>query len=220
MVMMNDAAKKLIGVFKEIVNKKWNAPDNSLLGKLVAQNKNTSLLREEQMISLAIFLFIAGQETTSGLISNSILALLRNPLQLEMLRNDRTLTAQSIEETLRYDSTVQLLGRIAGETIQLHDKEIPAGATVTLVIGSANRDEQFFDQPDSFNINRKPNRHLAFGTGKHFCMGDWLARKIAQQAVYSFFTSFREIKLENPEIVYNKNLAIRTPTKLVVSAKR
>ncbi|MFZ6014061.1 MAG: cytochrome P450 [Bacteroidota bacterium] len=218
MVQMNDAARKFIDFFSEQVRLKSDKPDEGLLSKLMRKNKADGFgLTEQEIISISIFLFIAGEETSASLISGTIYHLLRHPYQLDLLRQQPELSASTIEEVLRFDPIVQLLGRIAKEDYKIRSKTIPAGSTVTLVVGSANRDETVFDQADNFVIARQPNRHLAFGTGVHFCLGDWLGRRQGQLGVQSFLQQYPHLTLVDQEISWYKNLAIRSLQSLRVN---
>jgi cytochrome P450 len=220
MVNVNEAARAFVEFFREHIRTKNEKQDDGLLSKLIQRNRidNTGL-QDDELISLAIFLFIAGQETSSALISNGIYTLLRHPEELQKMKQDPTLTDSAVEEVLRFDSTVQLLGRIAKEDYPIKNKTITAGSAVTLVIGSANRDEKIFDSPDTFRIERKPNRHLSFGSGIHFCLGDWLGRRMGQLAIGDFFSNYPHISLPDQQIQWNKNLAIRSLTGLRIQAK-
>ncbi|MDQ2656349.1 MAG: cytochrome P450, partial [Bacteroidota bacterium] len=166
-------------------------------------------LTDEELVSIGIFLFTAGEETSASLISNAMLNLLRHPDQLELLRAKPELIDSAIEEVLRYDSIVQLLGRVSKEEITLGGKVIPAGATMTLVIGSANRDEGVFERADEFLITRKPNRHLSFGSGVHYCLGDWLGRRQSQLAISTLLHRYAHITLPAQELTWFRNLAVR-----------
>jgi pimeloyl-[acyl-carrier protein] synthase len=211
MVMINDASKKFISFFQEQIKQKSDQPDQSLLGKMIARNRNEKTgLTESELISIAIFLFIAGEETSARLISSGVYALLTNPQEFEKLKANESLMESAIEEMLRYDSVVHLLGRIAKENYHVGGVDIPEGATVTLVIASANRDELVFENADKFDIERSPNRHLAFGSGVHFCLGDWLAKKQAQIAINALIKRYSNIQLAPQEISWYNNLAIRS----------
>jgi cytochrome P450 len=217
LVEINHAARSFIEFFRDHISIKLKSPDEALLSKLLERNKNENLgLGESQLISVAIFLFIAGQETSSALIGNVIYSLLRNPDSLARLKSDLSLVDETIEETLRYDSPVQLLGRMATENITIRGKKIEKGSAVTLVIGSANRDEDIFSTPDKFDITRKPNRHLSFGSGIHFCLGDWLGRRQAQLALKGFIGRFNNPEMLTKQIEWNKNLAIRSIQSLLL----
>ena len=210
LVSMNHAASDFIDFFQEQIKQKTDRPDNSLLGKLIDRNREEKCgLTEEELISIAIFLFTAGEETSAGLISNAMFTLLQHPEQMALMRRDPALTESAIEEVLRYDSVVQLLGRTAKEETVVGGIIFPAGSTATLVIGSGNRDEDMFDRADEFIISRKPNRHLSFGSGVHYCLGDWLGRKQSQMTLEAFLDRYPEISLLQKEFSWYKNLAVR-----------
>jgi cytochrome P450 len=210
LVLMNKAASDFIAFFREQIKAKYDNPDDGLLSQMIERNRSESpALSEEELISIAIFLFTAGEETSASLISNALLNLLKHPDQFNNLRRSPELIDSAIEEVLRYDSVVQLLGRVAKEDVVVGGKTIPANATVTLVVASANRDELAFEEADEFIITRKPNRHLSFGTGKHFCLGDWLGRRQSQLAMDAFIKHFPDVTLPEQELTWYKNIAVR-----------
>jgi pimeloyl-[acyl-carrier protein] synthase len=210
LVLMNRAAADFISFFQEQIKIKYDRPDEGLLSRMIQKNRTENHgLSEEELVSIAIFLFTAGEETSASLISNTMLNLLKHPDQLAQLRQQPDLIELAIEEVLRYDSIVQLLGRVAKEEVTIRGKVIPADATVTLVVASANRDENTFQQADQFIISRNPNRHLSFGSGVHYCLGDWLGRRQSQLAVQMFLNRFPTITLPDQELTWYKNLAVR-----------
>lgn len=220
LVMMNKAATDFIAFFREQYRIKYDRPDDGLLSKIIQRNRAENMdLSEEEIISIAIFLFTAGEETSASLISNAMLNLLKHPDQMAMLRQQPELTESAIEEVLRYDSVVHLLGRVSKEEVALRGKVIPAGATVTLVVGSANRDEEVFEKADQFMITRKPNRHLSFGAGRHFCLGDWLGKTQSQIAIAAFLRRYPSIELADGELSWYPNLAVRRLNALRIIAK-
>lgn len=210
LVQMNRAASDFVDFFQKLTREKIDKPDGALYSNLIATNKREQLgLSDEELVSIGIFLFTAGVETSASLISNAMLSLLRHPEQLASVRANPISIEAAIEEVLRYDCVVHLLGRIARERVTIGNKNIPAGSTVTLVVASANRDERVFSNPNEFIISRKPNRHLSFGSGAHYCLGDWLARRQAQLAIAHFLERYPHIELEKQELSWNNNLAIR-----------
>jgi cytochrome P450 PksS len=133
---------------------------------------------------MVFLLLIAGHETTVNLIGNGMLALLQNPNQMEELRGNPLLIKSAVEELLRYTSPVLMTTeRYALEDATMHSVVIPQGEMILGVIGSANRDETVFENPDELNLTREPNKHLAFGQGIHFCLGAPLARMESQIAI-------------------------------------
>lgn len=157
--------------------------EGDLLGLLIEACDQEETLTEQELISTAYILLLVGQDTTVNLIGNGMLALLRHPDQLELLRADPHLAASAIEELLRYDAPVRKATfRVAAEPVSLHGSHIPAGDVVSLVIASANRDPDHFDRPDVLDLTRTPNDHLSLGRGPHFCIGAALARLEGQIA--------------------------------------
>ncbi|GAA0600690.1 cytochrome P450 [Kutzneria viridogrisea] len=151
------------------------ATELDLLGALA--HARGDRLTEEELVSTAYLLLLVGHDTTVNLIGNGMLALLRNPEQLRRLREEPELMRTGVEELLRYDSPVRnATFRVAAEPISLHGNTIQSGDIVSLLIGSANRDEARFPEPDVLDLARDPNEHLAFGRGPHFCVGAALAR--------------------------------------------
>jgi cytochrome P450 len=220
LVMMNEAARSFIQYFREHIRTKQASPDDGLLSNLIRKNiEDKSGLTEEELISIGIFLFTAGEETSAGLISNAFLQFCKHPEQLRILRAHPELLEPAIEEVLRYDSVVQLLGRVAKEDVIIRGKVIPAGAAVTLVVASGNRDEDAFDAPDRFDITRKPNRHLSFGSGIHYCLGDWLGRKQSQMALRAFLDRFQDIHMPQQDLRWYKNIAVRRLSGLSLSCR-
>ncbi|MFD3916432.1 cytochrome P450 [Streptomyces sp. NPDC058603] len=150
--------------------------DDLITGIVQAADANGTFTNEE-LVSTLIFLLIAGHETTSNLIGNGILGLLRNPDQLALLRSDPTLMRSAIEEFLRYEGPVERgTPRFATEDMTVAGTEIPKGSFLLLSVGAADRDPAEFEDPDRLDITRSPNRHMGFGHGAHFCLGAPLAR--------------------------------------------
>ena len=121
-------------------------------------------------------MIVAGNETTTKLLGNAVYWLSRNPEQREQVRRDPALIPLWVEETLRYDNSTQALARLVARDVELHGEKLRAGDKVVLLVGSANRDERAFPDPDRFDLHRNTQRSLAFGQGTHFCLGASLAR--------------------------------------------
>ncbi len=217
LVTMNRAATTFIEYFREQIRLKSDNPDPGLLSKLIQKNKQEGTgLSEEELISIGIFLFTAGEETSAGLISNAMLHLADHPEQLTLLRRNPALINTAVDEVLRYDSVVQLLGRMAKSDCVVADHRIPAGATLTLAVAAGNRDPAAFDQPDVFDITRKPNRHLSFGSGVHYCLGDWLGRRQSQLSINAFLGEYPTITVPPQEYSWYRNIAVRRLNRLMV----
>jgi cytochrome P450 len=193
----NAAAAELTTYFRKLVERHRSTPGEDLLSDLLRAEDRGIGLAEDELLATCVLLFFAGHETTVNLIGNGVLALLRHPDQADRLRMEPDLAVAAVEELLRYDSPVQRTGRVALENIQLDDGQtIQTGGLVTVLLGSANRDEQQFSQPDSLDLAR-PNssRHLAFGAGIHYCVGAPLARLEAQIAIPALLRRLPNLRL-------------------------
>jgi cytochrome P450 len=179
-------------------------PEGDLIRALLAaQSEEGQHLSTIDVLGFCVLLLVAGNETTTNLIGNAILCFDEEPLAWEKLRSQpEALLGSAIEEVLRFRSPVQSMYRATTTSVMLGKQVIPAGEPVIAWIGSANRDERQFPDPDRFDIQRSPNRHLAFGHGIHFCLGAPLARLEARIALgelckrFSSITRVREIPLE------------------------
>ncbi|HWZ05470.1 MAG TPA: cytochrome P450 [Bradyrhizobium sp.] len=187
--------------FQQLFELRRRNPGDDLTTQLVQAEENGSKLSNEELTANIILLFGAGHETTVNLIGNGLLALHRNPDQLALLKARPELIANAIEEFLRYDSSVQLTGRVALEDIEdLGGKKIPRGETVLCLLGSANRDPAVYpDQPDRLDITRQNVRPLSFGGGIHFCLGAQLARIEAEVAITTLLRRLPDLKLDDAE---------------------
>jgi cytochrome P450 len=150
-------------------------PRDDLMSFLVQANA-AGEISDDELIGSSLLFFMAGITTTSGLLSNSLLHLAMEPEQAALIRRDPAIIPNAIEELLRFDAPIQALARTTTRDVELHDEVIPAGARVSFLFGSANRDERRWAEPDRLDVTRKPERHLAFGEGLHHCLGAPLAR--------------------------------------------
>ena len=158
-------------------------PRPGILSDLIAVREQGDKLSENELIVTCTLLLIAGHDTTVNLMGNGILALLRNPDQLALVREHPEWIQAAIEEFLRYESSSQMTGRIAHEDVEYGGKLIHCGDQINLLLGSANHDPAQFADPDRLDIMRKDNKHIAFGHGIHYCIGAPLARLEAQVAI-------------------------------------
>jgi cytochrome P450 len=190
--------------FEQLFELRRREPGDDLTTQLVQAEEDGSKLSNEELTANIILLFGAGHETTVNLIGNGLLALYRNPDQLALLKANPSLMSNAIEEFLRYDSSVQLTGRVALEDIDdLGGKRVPKGETVLCLLGSANRDPAVYpDRPDRLDITRPNVRPLSFGGGIHHCLGAQLARIEAEIAISTLLRRLPELRLDdaaNPE---------------------
>ena len=190
--------------FQQLFELRRRSPGDDLTTQLVQAEEDGSKLSNEELTANIILLFGAGHETTVNLIGNGLLALHRNPDQLALIKAYPNLITNAIEEFLRYDSSVQLTGRVTLEDIDdLGGKKIPKGETVLCLLGSANRDPAVYpDRADQLDITRPNVRPLSFGGGIHFCLGAQLARIEAEVAISTLLRRLPDLRLddaENPE---------------------
>jgi len=190
--------------FQQLFELRRKNPGDDLTTQLVQAEEDGNKLSNEELTANIILLFGAGHETTVNLIGNGLLALYRNPDQLALLKANPELISNAIEEFLRYDSSVQLTGRVALEDIDdLGGKKIPKGESVLCLLGSANRDPAVYpDRPDRLDITRSKIRPLSFGGGIHLCLGAQLARIEAEVAISTLLRRLPDLRLddaENPE---------------------
>jgi cytochrome P450 len=190
--------------FQQLFELRRRSPGDDLTTQLVQAEEDGSKLSNEELTANIILLFGAGHETTVNLIGNGLLALHRNPDQLALLKANPDLITNAIEEFLRYDSSVQLSGRVALQDIDdIGGKKIGKGETVLCLLGSANRDPAVYpDRPDCLDITRPNVKPLSFGGGIHFCLGAQLARIEAEVAIATLLRRLPELRLddaENPE---------------------
>ncbi|MEZ0364309.1 cytochrome P450 [Mycobacterium sp. pUA109] len=169
--------------FARTVRTRRRNPGDDLVSLLVTGDRDTEALSLAELINFCVLLLVAGNETTTNLISNAMLALLDRPTVWQQLSAEPSLAAAAVEETLRFDGPGQGLLRIATADIMIAGTTIPAGARVLPLIGSANRDPRRWDNPDEFRLDRKPGEHIAFGSGIHFCLGNALARMESRAAI-------------------------------------
>jgi cytochrome P450 len=177
------AAANLLGYFSKHVGANRGNPKDDLTGALIDVEIDGDHLADEDIVAFLFLMIIAGNETTTKLLANALYWLGRNPDQRVKVDADPSLIPQWAEETLRYDPSSQLIARTTTCDVTLHGLTIPEGERVGLLIGSANRDERAFEQPDSFDVTRTTTNSLAFGQGTHFCLGASLARLEARVAL-------------------------------------
>ena len=186
---------ELSDYFRGIIETLRGHPKDNLLSAMVEAEEAGDKLTTDELIANCVLLMFAGNETTTNLIGNGMLALLQNPEQLRMLQGNAELIGPAVEELLRFDSPVQKTARTAIEDIEIGSKVIEGGDLVMLCYGSANRDPEQFEDPNRLDITRTDNRHLAFAQGIHYCLGSALARIEGQIAIKAVVQRLPDIKL-------------------------
>jgi cytochrome P450 len=155
-------------------------------------------MNADELLAFVLLLLLAGNETTTNLIGNGMLALGRNPAQMDLLRNSPELMPRAVEEILRYDGPVQSTIRFTTEDFNLGGTELPAKQGCFIILAAANRDPAQFDDPDRFDITREPRDHVALGEGIHFCIGAPLARMEGAIAIAGMLERFPRLRLQDP----------------------
>jgi pimeloyl-[acyl-carrier protein] synthase len=211
------SVQEMTEYFRAAIREQAVNPREGLIHALSTAQLDGDRLTEEEVIANCIITMVGGQETTTNLIGNGILALLRNPDQIEKLQKDLSLIPSAVEELLRYESPSQHTARIVPEDTTLGGKQINKGQAVIAVMAAANRDPDRFPEPDKLDITRKDNRHLAFGWAAHFCFGAPLARIEGQIAFQTLLSRLPNLALQDGPLVWRHNLGLRGLTALPVS---
>lgn len=186
-------------------------PRDDLVTALVQAEDAGDRLSEDELLGMVFLLLAAGHETSVNLVASGVLALLRNPGEMERLRADPSLIKPAVDELARFTSPVELATeRYAREDLELCGVRIRRGEMVLGVIGSANRDPAHFDAPDALDVGRDPNRHLAFGVGAHYCLGAPLARLEARLAFTELLPRVRGFSLAGP-VEWRRSMSVRGP---------
>lgn len=203
------SASELTEYFQDALAQRRARPGTDLLTAFVRVQAEGEPVTERELIANANVLLGAGHETTTHLIGNGLLALLRHPDQLRMLQNNPALIPGAVEEFLRYDGPLQFMYRLAGEDFEFAGKQIRAGQLVYLMFGAANRDPAQFPDPERFDITRAPSHHLAFGQGLHYCLGAPLARLEAQIAFNVLLRRLPDLRLATESLEYQDSYELR-----------
>ena len=210
------AAQAIVDHLRPILERRRAEPRPDLLSRLVHAEVDGQRLTEEEVLSFLRLLLPAGAETTYRLIGSVLFALLTHPGQLEEVRADRTTFDLAIEETLRWETPVQYVARETTAPTVLSGVELPEGVMVSVALGSANRDERHYDDPDRFDMHRRSDDHLAFGFGQHFCAGSQLAALEARVALGALLDRLPNLRLDPTQDSRVVGLAFRSPNRLPV----
>jgi cytochrome P450 len=206
------SARKLLKMIDAMVELRRTEPDDALISSLVAASEDGDKLSEDEIAVMIFLLMLAGHDTTANLIGSSILTLLEHPEEAQRLRKDPSLATSAIEELLRYTTPVPCgAARITLDDVAVADVGIPKGSSVLGMIISANRDEAIFENPDVLDLGREPNKHLTFAFGKHFCLGNQLARMEGRFAIRELVQRFPNMKLAVPreQLRYKASQSLR-----------
>ena len=204
----------MAALFSRLARQRRARPEDDLISTIVAAQDGQGGLSDLEVVQFVLLLMVAGNETTTNLIGNMALALLENPEQAQILIEDPEKVPQAVEEALRYDSPVQMVFRKTTCETELGGTSLPSGSRVAVILGSANRDETLFSQPDEFQVERKPQGFPGFGFGKHFCLGSSLARLEAATVFEALMPHWREISRVSPVVERIQSFLVRGPERL------
>jgi pimeloyl-[acyl-carrier protein] synthase len=210
-------AHDMTAYFHDAIRQQRDNPREGLVHSLMTAEVDGDRLTDEEVVATCIVTMVGGQETTTNLIGNGVITLLRNQEELVRLRADLSLIPSAVEEMLRYESPSQHTGRLAPEDRELGGKVIRRRQAVMAVMAAANRDPERFPDPDRFDICRQNNRHLAFGYAAHFCFGAALARIEGQEAFDALLRQMPDLRLEPGPLAWRNNSGLRGVTSLEVA---
>jgi len=204
------AMDEMTEYFTRHIERRRAEPTDDLTSVLIAaQAEDEVRLSDEEMIATLILIFSAGFETTTNLIGNGLVTLLRHPDELARLRADRSLLPSAVEELIRFESPVQLDARTALQDADLDGIEMPAGTVAVTLLGAANRDPEVFEDPETFHICKREAPVMSFASGIHFCLGASLARLEGQEVFGRLLDRFENIELLDEEPAWRNSLVLR-----------
>ncbi len=211
------STNSLVNYFQNAIRKMRDHPQEGLIYSFMTAEINGDRLTEEEIVANCIVTMVGGQETTTNLIGNGLLTLLRNREQLEQLRDTPQLLQSGLEELLRYESPSQHTGRIARQDVELGGKTIRKGQAVMAIMAAANRDPERFPEPDRLILDRSDNKHVAFGWSSHFCFGAPLARIEGQISFATILRRLKNLALAPGPLIWRENSGLRGLTALPIT---
>jgi cytochrome P450 len=203
------SVQEMTDYFLAAVRRESSEPTHGLVNALTTAEVDGDRLTEEEVVANVIVTMVGGQETTTNLIGNGLLTLMRHPEEMERLRADPALVPSAVEELLRYESPSQHTARLAPADLTLGGKDIGQGQAVIAVMGAANRDPARFPDPDRLDLARTDNRHVAFGWASHFCFGAPLARMEGQIALETMLRRLPDLQPATVPVAWRPNLGLR-----------
>lgn len=204
-----EAALRMLHYFTEMLAERKKRLRDDLTGALLDAEIDGDRLSDREIIGFLFLMVVAGNETTTKLLGNALYWLWRNPSERDRLRGDPTLVPRWVEETLRYDNSTQALARILARDVELHGEKLREGERVVLLVGSANRDERVFPEPDRYDLLRDTRASLAFGQGTHFCLGASLARLEGKVALEELWRRMPDYEIEPAGLVRVHSVNVR-----------
>jgi cytochrome P450 len=218
LIACQSAFEEMAAYLRDIADARRQAPRDDLISALVAIEDQGDALSGTELVALCGLILGAGHETTTNLIANAVLALLRHPQERRRLQDDPSLIGNAVEEFLRYDSPVQATDRVVlADDVELDGRRLQRGNVVLCLLGAANRDPARYREPDRLDLTRPDIEHLAFGRGPHFCLGAALARAEAQIAIPALLRAFPDLDGDRAPRHWKKSIVLRGPTALEVT---
>lgn len=214
--VMLEGVGGLLGYIMEDVERRRGQTRNDLIGALLRAEDGDAALTAIDVANFALLLLLAGNETTTNLLGNVLIALLAHPDELARVTRDPSRIPALVEETLRYESPIQFLFRQTTQDVEIAGVSIPSGSLVMPLLGSANRDEARFPDPNRFDVARDTQGHLAFGLGIHFCLGASLARLEARVALEELLARYPGFEHCAPRVQNVDSYVVRGPKRLAV----
>ena len=209
--------EEMTAYFRDAARRQADGDGEGLIHALATAEVNGDRFTEEEVIANTIVTMVGGQETTTNLIGNGLLALLRNPGEMERLRTEPSIINPAVEELLRYEAPSQQTARLAPEDTEIDGNVIREKQAVIAVMGAANRDPERFPDPDRLDLTREDNRHLAFGWASHFCFGAPLARIEGEIAFSTMLGRLHDVRLKPGPLSWRANLGLRGLTALPIT---
>ncbi len=214
------AADAFLGYTTELIERRRSQPGDDLISALIGAEEDGDQLSRDELQAMIVLLLVAGHETTMSLISTALLLLLERPEVAAEVRDDASVAPAVVEETLRFLGPLQVAsggGRWPHEPVDLHGLTVKPGTMVRLLLGSANRDPEVFEDPDRFDLHRDHSRHVAFGKGMHFCVGAALGRLEGQVVIPAVLRRFPQLALVDPQPSWRPSFVTRQLTTLPVT---
>ena len=206
---VNEGHAVQVAFFRDLFERRRKEPGEDITSELLSAAEDGEKLSEDELIGNIILLFGAGHETTVNMLGNGILHLLSNPEEWEKLKADPSLVPSAVEEMLRFDSSVQMTGRVAFEDVEFSGVTIPKGEQVLTLLGAANRDPEQYDDPEGFRVDRQNVQPTSFGGGIHHCLGAPLARLEGEIALSTLIKRLPNMRLANDELDWRKTFTLR-----------
>ena len=203
------AVRELRLYFADRVKERRSKPANDMLGALIEARDLDDRLSEDEIVSTLVLLVVAGHETTTNLLGNGMLALLRHPAEMNRLRASPGLLPLAVEEFLRYDCPVAFSSRVALRGLTVSDRPVAEHDLLYLMLASANRDPEAFANPGCLVVDRDPNPHSSFGAGAHYCLGAALARLEGMLVFEGLLRTFRTIEVHDPDVKWRDSVNLR-----------